>query len=42
MNVTSKKRYLERLIGKMNEALLLEVVGWTWNITKTGLSKIRL
>ena len=42
MSMTSKKRYLGRLLGKMNAALLLEVDGRTWNITETGLSKLRL
>lgn len=39
MSMTSKNRYLARLLGKMKAAHLLEVDGRTWNITEIGLSK---
>lgn len=39
MSMTSKNRYLARLLGKMKAALLLKVNGRTWSITETGLSK---
>ena len=42
MESTSKKRYLGRLLAKMNSAQLLLVDGRTWYITEKGLSQLRL
>ena len=42
MGVESKKRFLGRLLCKMNKAGLLAVKGRTWRITEAGFSAIQL